>query len=107
MIRLSGKEPDLEVAIRIIGVRPGEKLHEELVGRDETVTPSPHPAINRVTRPPIDADWLDEQLALLRGLVEAGDTLEVVGTLHRMISEPRRAGAEAATASPTSTHEPL
>jgi FlaA1/EpsC-like NDP-sugar epimerase len=90
MIRLSGKEPELDVAIRIIGARPGEKLHEELVGADETVTGSPHPGIDSVTRPPIDGTWLDEELARLRALVEAGDTLELVGALTRIVREPRR-----------------
>jgi FlaA1/EpsC-like NDP-sugar epimerase len=100
MIRLSGKEPEVDVAIKIVGVRPGEKLHEELVGDDETATPSPHPAINRVTRPPIDGGWLDEELGVLRGLVEAGDTLEVVGTLNRVVRDPRRTGVAAPTREP-------
>ncbi len=100
MIRLSGKEPEVDVAIKIVGVRPGEKLHEELVGDDETATPSPHPAINRVTRPPIDGQWLDEELAVLRGLVEAGETLEVVGTLNRVVREPRRSGVGSSAPAP-------
>ena len=37
MIRLSGKEPDRDIAIEFVGVRPGEKLHEELWGDGETV----------------------------------------------------------------------
>ena len=37
MIRLSGKEPERDIAIEFIGVRPGEKLHEELWGDGETV----------------------------------------------------------------------
>jgi len=40
MIRLSGKEPGVDVAIEIVGPRPGEKLHEELWSATETVTPS-------------------------------------------------------------------
>jgi FlaA1/EpsC-like NDP-sugar epimerase len=92
MIQLSGKEPDTEIAIRFVGPRPGEKLHEELWAESETVTPAGHPKIMRVTRPTVDADWLDEQLEELERLVEAGETLEVVSLLAGTVRTPRRAG---------------
>ena len=90
MIRLSGKEPGRDVAIEIVGARPGEKLHEELWSDDEQVTPSQHPAILRVTRAPIDAVWLESELRELEGLIDAGDTLEVVGRLSAIARDPRR-----------------
>ena len=85
MIRLSGKSPGTEVAIEFIGPAPGEKLHEELVGDDETATPSEHPKIDLITRPPVDADWLEAELSRLERLVEEGDTLELVGALRRLV----------------------
>src|SRR5207248_8793880 len=54
MIRLSGKEPRLpadreagpdDIAIKFIGARPGEKLHEELWGDSESVGATDHPKI--------------------------------------------------------------
>jgi FlaA1/EpsC-like NDP-sugar epimerase len=90
MIRLSGKEPGTQIAVEFIGPAPGEKLHEELVGDGETVSPSRHPKIDLITRPPVDADWLEAELALLERLVEEGETLELVGELRRLVAEPRR-----------------
>ena len=90
MIRLSGKEPVTDIGIEFIGARPGEKLHEELWSQDETVAPSDHEAILLVTRPPIDADWLEDELDRLAELVEAGDTLELVGRLNSLVRAPRR-----------------
>jgi FlaA1/EpsC-like NDP-sugar epimerase len=91
MIRLSGKEPARDVPVEFIGARPGEKLHEELWSKAETVTPSSHEAILLVTRPAIDADWLEEELAALEHLVSSGDTLELVGRLNALVRAPRRA----------------
>src|SRR5436190_24379163 len=91
MIRLSGKEPGRDVSIEVVGARPGEKLHEELWGEDETVTPTDHPKIMRVTRDRVDGEWLDAQLAELRRLVEAGDTLELVSRLSSVVGKAQRA----------------
>jgi FlaA1/EpsC-like NDP-sugar epimerase len=106
MIRLSGKEPGADVEIDFVGARPGEKLHEELWADTETVTPSSHQAILLVTRPPIDAHWLEEELDALEQLVHAGETLDLVGRLHALVGAPRRtasprdgAGAVSAPAS--------
>jgi FlaA1/EpsC-like NDP-sugar epimerase len=108
MIELSGKEPGTGIAIEFVGARPGEKLHEELWSEDETVTPSAHEAILLVTRPPIDPDWLDSELDELERLVEAGETLELVGRLNAIVAQPPRVGvptgdgAGAAEATPAS-----
>jgi FlaA1/EpsC-like NDP-sugar epimerase len=44
------------VTIEYTGLRPGEKLHEDLFGIDETATASPHPAISRVEVPAVSFD---------------------------------------------------
>ena len=93
MIRLSGKEPGIEIPIEVIGPAPGEKLHEVLVGDGEVVSPSPHPKIERISRPPVEAAWLDDELAILERLVEEGDTLELVGALSRIVRDPKRVAA--------------
>ncbi len=90
MIRLSGKEPEREIPFEFIGVRAGEKLHEELWGADEEVVETGHPKIQRARRVPIDAAWLDEELTELERLVWDGETLEVVSRLSRMVRLPVR-----------------
>jgi FlaA1/EpsC-like NDP-sugar epimerase len=92
MIRLSGQDVD-SVGIEFVGARPGEKLHEELWGAGENVSPTPHPKIRRVSGPVVDAVWLDEELTELQRCVEHGETLEVVARLGTMVRAPRYAAA--------------
>jgi FlaA1/EpsC-like NDP-sugar epimerase len=96
MIRLSGKEPDLDISVEFIGVRPGEKLHEELWGKGEEAVGTSHPKILRCACRPVDVAWLDDEVAELERLVEGGETLELVAKLGEMLREPRRVRAAAA-----------
>ena len=100
MIRLSGKEPDVDVEVDFIGVRPGEKLHEELWAKDEDVEPTTHPKILRCNSMPVDPSWLEDELAELERLVEAGETLDVVNRLGVMVRAPQRVSAEAPAPEP-------
>jgi FlaA1/EpsC-like NDP-sugar epimerase len=99
MIRLSGKEPRLpddpatsarDIRIVFIGSKAGEKYHEELWGEDEAVGATTHRKILRLSRLPVDPDWLAEQLAELEHLADEGDTLEVVGKLQNVVDKPQR-----------------
>jgi FlaA1/EpsC-like NDP-sugar epimerase len=99
MIRLSGREPRMpdepttgtrDVRIAFVGSRPGEKIHEELWSDDDAVGETSHPKIMRLSRPPVDPDWLAEQLVELERLADEGDTLEVVGKLRKIVNEPQR-----------------
>jgi FlaA1/EpsC-like NDP-sugar epimerase len=98
MIRLSGKEPERDIPIEFIGVRPGEKLHEDLWGEDEASEPTSHPKILRATSVPVDPLWLEDELAELERLVEAGETVEVVARLAELLHNPHRLAAAATEA---------
>jgi FlaA1/EpsC-like NDP-sugar epimerase len=93
MIRLSGKEPDRDIAIEFIGVRAGEKLHEELWGAGEDAVPTAHSKILRCATQPVDPLWLEEELAELERLVDAGETVQLVARLGAMVRAPQRADA--------------
>ena len=59
-IRLSGhREPD--ISIEFIGLRPGERLHEEPVTDHESTSPTAHPRL-RIAKsgPALDAAWMEE-----------------------------------------------
>jgi FlaA1/EpsC-like NDP-sugar epimerase len=99
MIRLSGKDPEHDIDIQIVGTRPGEKLHEELWGEGETAVPTAHPKIMRVSGPTVDAVWLQDELAELERLVHEGETLVAVSRLATMMRAPRLAGAQKDTVS--------
>ncbi|HEY5694015.1 MAG TPA: nucleoside-diphosphate sugar epimerase/dehydratase [Gaiellaceae bacterium] len=104
MIRLSGKQPRLpgedatsprDVQIAYVGAKVGEKVHEELWGDHESVGATAHPKIMRLSRPPVDSDWLDVQLAELERLADEGDTLEVVAKLGAIVQQQERVTAPA------------
>jgi FlaA1/EpsC-like NDP-sugar epimerase len=96
MIALSGKRPDVDIAIDFVGVRPGEKLHEELWNEGETVTVTAHPKIMAATRRPVDPVWLEEELDELERLADEGDTLSLVSRLGQTVRAPVVAGRAAA-----------
>jgi FlaA1/EpsC-like NDP-sugar epimerase len=104
MIRLSGKDPEHDIDIEIVGSRPGEKLHEELWGEGEVAEPTLHPKIMRVSGPMVDAVWLQDELAELERLVREGETLETVSRLATMMRAPRLVGAQTDTVSEQTLH---
>jgi predicted RNA-binding Zn-ribbon protein involved in translation (DUF1610 family) len=85
LIRLSGFVPEEEIPIAFIGLRPGEKLYEELVGRDEDVGPSTVEKILRVTSrhvPPVD---LADSLAGIEAAAADGRKVEVLAALRSIV----------------------
>ena len=73
MIRLSGKRPEVDIPIRYVGLRPGEKLYEELFYAAEDLHATPHPKI-RVARPGLsEPDLFRDQVRWLIGQLDRGD----------------------------------
>ncbi|MFN8110448.1 MAG: nucleoside-diphosphate sugar epimerase/dehydratase [Thermoleophilia bacterium] len=66
MIELSGHEPGRDIQVEIVGIRPGEKLHEELFNVDEEVRPTRYGKVMRATRQPLPPALLHDGLRDLR-----------------------------------------
>ena len=85
LVRLSGKY-EQEVRIRFSGLRPGEKLCEQLFHAHESVVPTAHPKI-RIARAPVD-DWsaLESQLGELRLAMEIGNDRDISSALFSIVA---------------------
>jgi FlaA1/EpsC-like NDP-sugar epimerase len=97
MIRLSGLEPETDIAIEFVGARPGEKFHEELFNVYEHPQPTPAQKIVRAAREPLDPAWVERTFAEINLLVLEGDAAALVSHVS-MLSDERsaRAGEEGA-----------
>src|SRR5215467_1037917 len=90
MIRLMGREvrdeqhPDGDIAIEYIGLRHGEKLHEELL-LGENITPTEHAHILRSHEPCMPAGELAKVLDALRSAMDADDLSAIHATLMRAV----------------------
>jgi FlaA1/EpsC-like NDP-sugar epimerase len=87
MIRLSGFEPDRDIEIRVIGLRPGEKMHEELVTYGEELRPTEIAKINVLRRqpPPLPADDIRHEVNTLETLAQARRAPELKAALWTLI----------------------
>jgi O-antigen biosynthesis protein WbqV len=94
MIRLAGLTPDRDVEIRFTGLRPGEKLHEELFHRSEALMPTEHPGVKLATPRTADAELLGRSLDELAQLVQQGERDKALRLLQRLVPE-FRGGASA------------
>ena len=99
LIRLSGKEPDTDIEIKFIGLRPGEKLYEELITEGEGIVKTGHEKIlvlrNGVQsgEPNIqnsqhnDLNCLDEKIKELKALADAHDAKEIKKKMKEIVPE--------------------
>jgi FlaA1/EpsC-like NDP-sugar epimerase len=81
MIRLAGRRVGSDVEIRVVGMRPGEKLVEELHEADESLLPTAHPSINQIAPRHVDAQAVEQALNRLSWLADQGDEVALRETL--------------------------
>lgn len=73
MIKLSGLRPDIDIEIKIVGLRPGEKLFEELFDTAEERVESPVPGVLGAIPDPVPLAFLEDCFSRLRLIAESGD----------------------------------
>jgi len=85
MIRLSGFEPGRDMDIQFVGLRPGEKLYEELLTEGEEVVNTEHPRVRlaRTVDPGVSAGWIES----LIHATEARDAAAIIGAIRAAVPE--------------------
>jgi FlaA1/EpsC-like NDP-sugar epimerase len=95
MIRLAGLVPGEDIEIRVTGLRPGEKLFEELQLDGEDVLPTPHEKIRRFRSEARNPQYMAHWLERLRILLMGGNIESLKG--HLMVLVPEYQGSVVAS----------
>lgn len=98
MIRLSGLEPETDIQIVYTGLRPGEKLYEELLHAAEELMPTEYDGILSAAPRAADEKLLARSLAELDKVCRKGDARAAVQALARLVPEYTANGEHAAAA---------
>lgn len=89
MIRLSGLEPGKEIIIKEVGLRPGEKLYEEVLNDEENTLPTYHPKIMLARVRANEKNIVERQLKELLELTLQGDDFRLVAKMKEIVPEYR------------------
>lgn len=90
MIRLAGKRPGEDIRIEFTGLRPGEKLFEELFHPQEDYQPTRHPKIMLAQPRELAAQSIQQQLLRLRQASQQYDSAQMLDILQQLVPEFRR-----------------
>ena len=87
LIRLSGYRPDVDIKIEFTGLRPGEKLYEELLNQKETTIPTKHKKILVAKVREYDYQEVAEQIEALIQLAKTGKVFPTVKLMKQIVPE--------------------
>ena len=85
LIRLMGKEPYVDIDIEFTGLRPGEKLYEELLMSEEGLAKTENKKIFIGKQIEINADEFIKNVKRIKEIAETNDSEQVVEYLHKMV----------------------
>lgn len=87
MIKLSGLEIGKDIVIKEIGLRPGEKLYEELLNNEENTLPTYHPKILRAKVREYDKEFIQKNFDDLTHLIIEANVFELVAKMKEIVPE--------------------
>ncbi len=106
MIRLSGMRPEKDIEIQITGLRPGEKLYEEIFHEGEPLLPTSHPSLMLAAPRTVNQQLLGRSLDDLADLAVEGRQAEAVASVMRLVPEYRPSDSLAPKSSPRRSQSP-
>jgi FlaA1/EpsC-like NDP-sugar epimerase len=89
LIELSGLEPEVDIEIKFTGLRPGEKLYEEINHNLENLAPTEHQKIFRFVAEPLPLEALRGKLRELQGNAAGMDGNQIKFEIQKLIPEYR------------------
>jgi len=87
LIKSSGLKPGKDIEIKYIGLRPGEKLHEELYWLGENIVQTPNKKITMLKTTTVTKECLFSQISSLEKLVQANSNKKLLDILKNLIPE--------------------
>lgn len=87
MIKLSGLKPEVDIKIVFTGLRPGEKLYEELLNDDENTLPTPHEKIRVASIRPCSHEVISHQIDTLMELTHQHVNVDMVRQMKVIVPE--------------------
>jgi len=87
MIRLSGKVPEVDIKVVFSGLRPGEKLYEELLNNSENTLPTYHDKILIAKVREYDFAWVQSEVAELIRLGKKHIAMDTVAKMKEIVPE--------------------
>jgi FlaA1/EpsC-like NDP-sugar epimerase len=91
MIRLSGLRPDIDIPIKFTGLRPGEKLYEEVAYGDEEVLPTGNKSILRLAPRTTNLKIIQQQIQELQAACARGDTERLMRLVRLSVPDYHKA----------------
>lgn len=95
LITLSGKRPYDDIDIAFTGLRPGEKMYEELFNDTEKLSRTSHPRIRAAVSMKLEKAYVDAQVSVIQDLIRSKDQESLLEKFHVLVPGYHRFGPEA------------